>query len=385
MVIGVYRRWFIGRMASFGAFSGCRLFERHDFSSGCILCLCLAVAALGAWADAIDCGRLAPENVGSGETLILTGEHAVREPIVLKSNMTLVLDGAHLTLAEGTFTNMFRADFVTNVTLVGRNGATADGGVYNGLGEKTAKALGKPIWLNNTLLFTNVKGFRVEGIRFVNQRWWALNFIGCSQGVIRNLDFLANHETVFPDGAVTNVVSRRWQGRPKVRNADGVDIRCGCHDILIENITGFTQDDSVALTALTGGHENGFLSYDVPRTITDVTVRNVHTTSMCANVRLLAQGGAQMHRITVENVEDTSDGKTYLLGRGERTVNVGDNHEYRAQNRPGDMTDIVIRNIRSRAEFGVHLRGHAENVTVENVVGFDGCPRPFSDQRLGAK
>ena len=35
-----------------------------------------------------------------------------------------------------------------------------------------------------------------------------------------------------------------------IKNADGVDIRQGCHHILIENLTGFVEDDCVACTAL---------------------------------------------------------------------------------------------------------------------------------------
>jgi hypothetical protein len=34
-----------------------------------------------------------------------------------------------------------------------------------------------------------------------------------------------------------------------VKNSDGIDLRQGYHHITIENITVFTQDDAVALTA----------------------------------------------------------------------------------------------------------------------------------------
>ena len=37
-----------------------------------------------------------------------------------------------------------------------------------------------------------------------------------------------------------------------ILNQDGLDLRQGCHDIAIENITGYTGDDLVALTDIVG-------------------------------------------------------------------------------------------------------------------------------------
>lgn len=315
------------------------------------------------------------------------GTWTITRPVVLPSNFTLELDGAHLVLGTGTFCNMFRADGVTNVTLIGRNGAVADGGVYNGLHEKNAGKEGRPpITVNNTLLFTRVKHFRVEGIRFVKQRWWALNFIACSHGVIRKLDFLSDHTSIDENGRLLDTVSGSAYHQVVVKNSDGVDLRAGCHDILVEDITGFTEDDTVALTCLTGGFESQFLGPDEPYEISNVTVRNVRAAAMCSLVRLLAQGGGRIRRVLVDGVEDVSVDGRYMRGRGGLGVNIGDAHLYLApQCRPEDMDEIVVRNVRSRARYGVRIRGGAGRVNVSNVVGFDGCPHPFSDEREGAR
>lgn len=322
----------------------------------------------------------------SAGEIVISGERTVTEPIVLESNTTLVLRDAHLTVAKGKFTNVFRAEGVTNVTIVGEGRVIVDGGEYNGLGEKTTGKNGlPPVWNNNLLLFTNVRGFRVENVHFRRQGWWALNFIGCSQGVIRNLDFLADHTAVDKDGNVSDTIDHSRYGDIRVKNADGVDIRCGCHDILIENITGFTEDDTVALTALPGRLERTFLPDGVPQEIRNITVRNVRSAAFCSNVRLLAQGGARLCDILVDGVEDTSDGRTYFTGRGEAGVNLGDSHLYGGRQPTADeMRDIVIRNVRSRAGRGVCLRGVTGAVRVENVEGFDGCPKAFSDERTVA-
>ena len=304
--------------------------------------------------------------------------------IVLPENFTLTLDGAHLTLGKGTFVNMFRADGVGGVRLLGRNGATADGGEYNGLSERNADKDGRPpIWVNNTLLFTNVKDFRVEGIRFVRPRWWALNFVGCSKGTIRDIDFLAHHTARLPDGRIVDALSQDNYEGVCVKNADGIDLRAGCHDILVENITGFTEDDSVALTCMPWRFEKLFLPAGTPYEISDITVRNVKTAAYCANVRILAQGGGRIRRVTVDGVTDASDGKTYIRGRGGRGVNIGDKHVYGVyQCDPGDMDEITVRNVRSRAHYGVSVRGPVGRLTLENVTGFDGCPHPVLDERI---
>ena len=103
--------------------------------------------------------------------------------------------------------NIFRADYAEDVAIIGKPGAdgqpsTLDGGEYNGLHEKNAGREGRPpIWVNNMILFTNVKRFRVEGLHMTNQRWWASNFIGCSEGTIHNLSFLADHTPATPPRA----------------------------------------------------------------------------------------------------------------------------------------------------------------------------------------
>ncbi len=305
--------------------------------------------------------------------LVVTGKHMVSETVWLPSGFTLELAGAYLTQAPGTFCNIFRADNAEDVAIIGRPGAdgrpsTLDGGEYNGLGEKNANREGRPpIWVNNMILFTNVRRFRVEGLHMTNQRWWASNFIGCSEGTIRHLSFLADHTSVTEDGTLLNVLRKGKYHEIRVKNADGVDLRAGCHDIVIEDISGFTEDDTVALTCLPGRLEKGFLPPDAQYEIRDITVRNVHSSSYCSIVRLLAQGGTQMHRILVEDVSDTSDGKTYFEGTAHTVINLGDCHAYsKPQATPGDVTDITIRNVATHVE-PLLVRGAVSRLTAEAI------------------
>ncbi len=70
-----------------------------------------------------------------------------------------------------------------------------------------------------------------------------------------------------------------------VKNADGIDIRKGCNNIIIENITGFTEDDSGAITLLDWQLEKEFEVEGLSPDICDITVKNVATSAFCTNVR----------------------------------------------------------------------------------------------------
>ena len=306
--------------------------------------------------------------------LVVTGSHEITEPIWLPSGITVELVGAHLTQAPGTYCNVFRADNAEDIAIIGRPGddgrpSTLDGGEYNGLHEKNAGCEGRPpIWVNNLILFTNVRRFRVEGISLVNQRWWAANFIGCSEGAVRHIHTLADHTSVTEDGTVLDHLRCGKYHEVRVKNADGVDLRAGCHDIVVEDVTGFTEDDTVALTCLPGRLEAAFLPPGAEYEIRDITVRGIHASAYCAVVRLLAQGGCRLRRILVEDVVDTSDGKTYFDGCAMIGVNVGDSWAYsKLPASPDDVSDITVRHVRA---FGRPLlvRGSVARLTAEDIA-----------------
>ena len=258
-------------------------------------------------------------------TATVSGNWEISEAIRLPSNFTLILENAHLQMADGVYSNMFVNEHHgtdagrtvdgtdRNINIIGRGEAILDGGKYNGLSEKNQLQNGlPPIWKNNLVLFTNVDGFKVSGISCRNQRWWALNFVYCSNGYLGNLDFCASDIAIDENGNEYHGLKREKYGEVLVKNADGIDLRQGCHDILIENITGFTEDDSIALTALNGRLEQTFAVNGLPSDLCNVEIRNVRTAAFCTNVRLLNQGDVKLHDITVDGVYDTSGDSLYM-------------------------------------------------------------------------
>lgn len=314
------------------------------------------------------------------------GNWEIASAIRIPSNFTLILDSCHLRMADGCYSNLFineHHDTVSgrtidgtdhNISIIGRGEAILDGGTYNGLSEKNQLKDGlPPIWKNNLLLFTNVDGFKISNLSFHNQRWWALNFIFCSNGHISEIDFQANDMAIDENGNIYHGFKRSKYLEVLVKNADGIDLRQGCHDIVIENITGFTEDDSIALTGVNGKLEQTFFVNGLPTDICNVTIKNINTASYCTNVRLLNQGDVCLHDILIDGVYDMSENSSHM-DRGIYTVRVGDPNLYGSRQSTRDETyNITIKNVRSRAEYAVQLCGGIRNLIMENVEAFDGA------------
>lgn len=324
----------------------------------------------------------------------VSGNYEISGTVILPSDFTLVLEDCHLRMADGTVCQMFRnaasleagaarrgADADHNVALIGRGRAILDGGNYNGLSEKNSEKDGNPhISQNNLLLFSNVDGFRVEGIHARNQRWWALNFFYCRHGVIRDVDFLADCTRIDESGERVRGLSFDKYDQTYIKNADGIDLRLGCHDILIENITGFTEDDTIALTALRGSSEALWGVADLCPDIRDVIIRNVKSAAFCSNVRLLNQGGTKMRNILIDGVMDTS-ADTDCVERGLYAVRIGDTHLYGERHCvEGENCGVTVRNVWSRAmRAAVSVAGIVTDFRFDNIHPFDGCPAAFLD------
>lgn len=310
-----------------------------------------------------------------------TGEErwVIDKAIRLPSDIEILFDDAHLTLADGCFCNMFAAlggdtaeKALRNITLRGRGNAVLDGGHYNGLSERNSEKDGMPhIVKNTTLLFANVENLVVEDLALTRQRWWAVTNIAVRHAHYSRIRFAAELSRIDEqDVHHPNELPTRYR-EMYVKNADGIDLRIGCSDVIIEDISGFTGDDTVALTAL-GGFERrlGLFPAGLSPDIHDVTVRRVDSeTFCCATVRLLNHNGNKLYHVTVEDITNRhTDG----IFRSHAAVSIGDPHYAETLNAAGDTHHITVRNVRSAALTGVSLCGFLEDSVIENIVALDG-------------
>lgn len=324
---------------------------------------------------------------------VVAGNWEMEAAVRLPSDFTLILDGCHLKMADGVYSNMFNnlrhdtqegrtvAGTDHNISIIGKNGAIIDGGTYNGLSEKNHSKDGlPPIYKNNLLLFTNVDGFRVENIACHNQRWWALCFVYCRNGWLRNIDFKACDIGIDEQGNPYHGVKRSAYAQILVKNADGIDLRQGCHDIVIENITGFTEDDSIALTGVHGTIERAFCVEGIAPDICNVIIRHIHTAAFCTNVRLLNQSMVPLHHILVEDVRDMAE-FCDSMDTGLYAVRIGDKNFFGDHpNTEKETYAITIKNVVGKGRYALGFAGGMKDITVENVE-FYGERTMFEDLR----
>lgn len=289
----------------------------------------------------------------------------IERAILLPSDFTLILRDCLVRLAPGTKDNLIRNAGATknpiegneNIHILGIGNATLSGGLtahFNPPGDKSG-------WRTIGVLLCGVKHFTIEGLTLEETQAWAVSVEnGCAHGRIANLTF--NNTNKYP-------------------NQDGVDVRKGCHDILIENITGVTGDDTVALTGLRNTKPNpGVRGMQVggnaPRAddnIYNITIRNVRAKVAGGHhiVRLLNQDGVKLYNIFIRDIMDAS-------GQGEPRVQagvkIGDVRYWSmSQCQLGDTYNIFVDNVLTRGKNGVRIQGPLKNSVLHNIVGYDGC------------
>ena len=186
------------------------------------------------------------------------------------------------------------------------------------------------------------------------------------------MEFRSNDLAVDENGNEYHGLIKAKYKEVLVKNSDGVDIRVGCHDILIENISGFTEDDTVALTALPGDTRGPFAVEGLSSDICRITVRNVKSSAFCSIVRLLNQGGPKLHDIVVDTVYDTSKNCPYM-DLGYYAVRVGDTRMYGETHSTADQTyNITLKNITGGGEHVVALAGAITNLTMYGIEAMEG-------------
>ena len=287
-----------------------------------------------------------------------TGVYQIGSAIELPSNITVMVDNCTLRLNDGSLCNIFISkgcfnssmsadEELENIKIIGIGNAVLDGGVHNGVTEKTStRPQGFPtVRYNTSIYFRNVNGFEVKNLTIKEPRYWGMTYIFSRNGTISDITFDCSNEPP---------------------NQDGIDLRIGCNNIVIENISGVTGDDTVALTALSssGASDIWFSVSGKDQDIHDVTIRNVK--AFCkgghATVRLLAHHGNQVYNVHMEDLEDLSTST-----HPKAVIRLGDTN-YTGSGAAmgyGDIHDVTINGLVSNGLFAI-FAGNT-NVSLEHV------------------
>lgn len=315
----------------------------------------------------------------------------IDEAISLPANMEIIIDNCTVKRSDSCRDNIFRSANcgigiteiipIENIRITGRGNAVIEGADYPRSTGDSGKTLGtitygtdagktgenpKGDWRNISILLAYVKNYSISNLTVKNFQCWAISMEYCSYGKISNIIFDTDEIRTF-NGVKWNVL-----------NQDGIDLRRGCHHIDIENISGTTGDDVVALTALkskkqsngdpTGTEisvteENNELNH-----IHDITIRSITANSFRNNIRLLNNFGIKIFNVLIDGVEETSKTKHPLTA----TVRIGDaNPNWGGATPLGDTKNITVRNVVSYSGQCVLVAGSLLDSEISNIKNYN--------------
>ena len=344
----------------------------------------------------------------TGESVVIpkrntrTGKNIwdISKTIFLYSESILILQNCHLRMADDSICSMFANKNArtaiaieeegqqANITIKGIGKALLDGGKHNGLYEVNgiARTVSKypdhKCSDNCMMFFQNVSHLKIDGIAIKNQRYWGICMYRVTYSRISNIHF---------------------ESDSNVPNQDGVDIMKGCHDIIVENITGCVGDNIVALNATEDEIYHKVVKNLRDGDIHSITIRNimVYGVGGCALIRLLNHDGYRIYNVRIDNVIETSPWsendetvapnpdlniisdeagnivqKRFLIPgevgyRCDSAIIIGESYWYsHSKAQPGDTFGISVSNVMTHARFGIWINNTLQDASFDNIRMF---------------
>lgn len=314
----------------------------------------------------------------STDTKLSSNVWTISRPLILPSNTAIFIDNATLRLADGVFDNIIRSESITfdpnaPYGVIKHLGLTENIEIY-GSGKDTAFIEGPntpysaahPISGGAPVPWVGDKyGWRTIGILLANVKNYSVH------------DFTLRKTTAWgisSEHGCDNFVFDEIKIDSTVDNGDGINIRKGCSNGVIKNISGTQSDDTVAMTAIQGFIPSyPSLPYIYPmqvlgdssqpaygNDIKNITVSGVNSASGANQVRVLATGGSKIEKVSINDV--TSAGA--LVGQ-QVVIQTG---SYGAPADLGDISNITVNNIAcNHAGVPVHVNAPVRNVHVNGI------------------
>ena len=320
-------------------------------------------------------------------TIIFAGrDFLLNEAVRLPSDTTVIIDNCMVKQADYTFDNVFCGDNFTvnpldplndwldlkplkNIKILGKGKAVVSGcdkniRIYHPFFKEEQDGVGDNFgWRTNLFHFAGVENLEIGNLQIIQTRCWAICIGMSKKGYFHDLDFDS-----------------------RSKNGDGIDLRAGCSEFLIENITGYTKDDTVALNGAPARYvANPPLSryyYNLQpwvkflckpgadprdRDIHDVTIRNLNVSGFYHAVILLSLNNTNIYNVKISNIRDA----------GSRDISLVDfytGHGYGAGYVPGNIHDVTVENIDGNSNHRPNARKAAmvvqlpvKNVSIRNV------------------
>lgn len=321
----------------------------------------------------------------------------ISKTVRLHSGNVLLLMNSHLRLADGVICHMFTNTNARtpaaladdgkerDITIRGIGRAVLDGGIHNGIYEingisrKIMKKTEYDVSYNSMLFFQNVENLVIENITVKDQRYWAFSLYAVVYSRVSNIHFISSSN---------------------VPNQDGVDLLKGCHDVIVENISGCTGDNIIALLATDDAIYQKVSDDPRDGDIYNVTIRNVvaYGVGGCALIRILNHDGFRIYNVHIDNVIEASpwsvndspvapnpdlaittddEGnniytRTLVPGeegyRCEAAILIGESYWYsREKAKMGDTYGISVSNVMTHARYAVFINNTLLDSSFDNI------------------
>ena len=320
----------------------------------------------------------------------------IAETLYLHSESVILLQNCHLRLADGAVCHMFSNSNAKkpialteegtqrNITIQGIGKALLDGGIHNGIYEdngisrKVVKPSEHKAYENCMCYFQKVENLKIDNITVKDHRYWAIALFTTTYSRISNIHFISSSN---------------------VPNQDGIDLLKGCHDCIIENITGYTGDNMVALLATADDIYGDVVNNVREGDVYNITVRNImaHSVGGCSIVRLLCHDGYKIYNIRIDNLIETSpwsekdsnvapnpdlnittDSEGNIIRRHltvgeegyrcESAIIIGESYWYKNfKAQSGDMYGISVSNVMTHARYAIFLNNTVLDSSFENI------------------
>ena len=295
-----------------------------------------------------------------------TGDPAPLENIHIKGIGSCILEGADHPRSTGDGSKLLACPCPKRIP--GQNGTTWEDAHASSYGTDAAVPGESHYgdWRNIGILMANVSHFSIENIRLVEPHAWGISLEACSFGNISRIDFSAQMKRTI-DGIDQNI-----------ENQDGIDLRNGCHDIIVSDITGSTGDDTVALTAIAqsdppcpGGcvntthvMHNDFTRRD--KGIHNVIIRNIFACPAGGqfHLRLLATCGATIRNVLVDGLVDSSPDDFHVWG----SILIGEGGDGYGPAADDAISDVSISNVITNAQAGIIVCHPVKNLRYNNIL-----------------
>ncbi|MBQ8742534.1 MAG: hypothetical protein IJZ03_04125 [Clostridia bacterium] len=323
------------------------------------------------------------KNIAS--VLIDKKDYMLDRAILFYSDMTITVDGVTLKLKDGVFDNVFRSaglvvdpaepfgyptdiKLTENVRIIGKNGARIEGpdkqSSLNYCTGEVEETLGD-IWGWRTfmVLITRCEDFELGGFFITKTRNWAVSVERSKNGSIHDIEFY------------TSCV-----------NGDGINLRNGCRNISIKNISGTTTDDLIALNNGSVFQKYPVVAWKtylyplVPSNfmmpsedpgdgdISDIRIENVclKPVRFVQAVALLARNGNKIRNIKIRGVYEQDNLESPVHAN---LIGAYYQENYGTLNSEVSMFDIDINTVVScKFEYPVLFREHVSGLKVRNVT-----------------